>query len=96
MSMSSSLISKVAKAKQYADEPARIQFQDFTLTVRGENDIHTITFHNGQWHCGCRTFRDDGLCSHTMAVERVLSVTIPQDQRQGEPFSASGVHNIAI
>ncbi len=94
MSMSSSLISKVAKAKLYAEDPARIQFQDFTVTVRGDNDTHTISFHNGQWHCGCHAFRDDGLCAHTMAVERVLSITIPAELRQGEPFCASGVHNM--
>jgi hypothetical protein len=92
MSMSSSLISKVHKAKLYANDPARIQFQDFTLTVRGDNDTHTITLRDGTWHCTCRTFRDDTVCAHTMAVERVLSVTIPADVRQGEPFSASGVH----
>jgi hypothetical protein len=92
MSMSSSLISKVHKAKLYADDPARIQFQDFTVSVRGENDTHTVTFHDSQWHCGCRSFHDDQICAHTMAVERVLNITIPADARQGEPFSASGVH----
>jgi len=92
MSMSSSLISKVHKAKLYADDPARMQFQDFTVTVRGDNDTHTISLSQGKWHCTCRAFRDDGICSHTMAVERVLSITIPPDYRQGEPLSASGIH----
>ncbi len=94
MSMTSSLISKVAKAKQYSSEPERIQFQDFTLTMRGENDNHTITFHDGTWSCTCRTFHEDGLCAHTMAVERILSVTIPPMYRQGEPFSESGIHAV--
>ncbi len=92
MSMSSSLISKVHKAKLYSDDPARIQFQDFTVTLRGENDTHTVTFHDGTWNCSCRTFRDEKICAHTMAVERVLNITIPAAARQGEPFSASGVH----
>ena len=90
----SSIISKVAKAKQYSDDTSRIQFQDFTLTVRGENDTHTIAFHEMQWTCGCNTFRDDGLCAHTMAVERLLGITIPEASRQGEPYSASGIHQI--
>lgn len=94
MTMTSSLYSKVAKAKLYADEPDRIQFQDFTVTVRGDNDTHTITFDDGHWTCGCRAFTEDGLCAHTMAVERVLSITIPQAHRQGEPFSLSGIHQI--
>jgi hypothetical protein len=29
-----------------------------------------------------------------MAVERVLSITIPPDCRQGEPLSASGIHPV--
>ncbi len=94
MSMSSSIISKVAKAKLYADDPARIQFQDFTVTVRGENDTHTVTFQAGAWQCTCHTFHEDDVCAHTMAVERVLNVTIPSADRQGEPFSDSGVHSI--
>ncbi len=94
MSMSSSLISKVAKAKLYADDPSRMQFQDFTVAVRGDNDTHVVQLHNGQWTCGCHAFRDDGICAHTMAVERILSITIPSDCRQGEPFSASGIHAV--
>ena len=94
MSMSSSLISKVAKAKLYADDPSRIQFQDFTVSVRGDNDTHTVHFRDGQWTCGCHAFRDDNICAHTMAVERILSITIPSENRQGEPFSASGIHAV--
>ncbi len=93
MSMSSSLISKVHKAKLYADDPTRVQFQDFTLTVRGDNDTHTISLNQGKWHCTCRAFRDDDICAHTMAVERLLSITIPPAYRQGEPFSSSGIHS---
>jgi hypothetical protein len=92
MRMASSLISKVAKAKQYADDPARIQFQDFTLAVRGDNDTHTVAFHQGEWTCSCRSFHDDGFCAHSMAVERVLGITIPAAFRLGEPFSSSGIH----
>lgn len=94
MPTTSSLISKVAKAKLYSEEPDRIQFQDFTVTVRGDNDTHTITFHEGSWTCGCRAFKDDGLCAHTMAVERILNITIPLDYRQGEPMNTSGIHPI--
>ena len=94
MHMASSLISKVAKAKLYAAEPDRLQFQDFTLSVRGDNDTHTVAYHDGQWDCTCKSFTDDHFCAHTMAVERVLSITIPADHRQGEPFANSGIHPI--
>jgi hypothetical protein len=92
MHTTSSLISKVAKAKLYSDEPERIQFEDFVLTIRGDNAIHTIGLHDGSWTCTCHTFRDDGFCAHTMAVERLLGVTIPAAYRVGEPFGTSGIH----
>ncbi len=94
MHMASSLISKVAKAKMYAAEPERLQFHSFALTVRGDNDTHTVTFQEGVWDCTCKGFHEDHFCAHTMAVERILSVTIPQALRQGEPFDASGIHQV--
>jgi len=83
--MNSSMISKIAKAKRYAEEPERIQFTRFEATFRGENDIHTTIFDNGEWVCTCRFFQDWGDCSHTMAMQRVLGVTIPAAHRHGIP-----------
>jgi hypothetical protein len=87
--MHSSMIGKIAKAKQYAQEPERIQFTRFEASFKGENDIHTTSFDGGQWSCDCNFFADWGACCHTMAVERVLGVTIPADKRQGEPIKLS-------
>jgi hypothetical protein len=89
MPMHSSMIGKIAKAKQYAQEPERIQFSQFAATFRGENDTHTTSFDNGAWNCTCRFFSDWGTCCHTMAIERVLGVMVPADQRQGEPLNLS-------
>ena len=80
------MIGKIAKAKQYAQEPERIQFTRFEANFRGENDSHTTSFEAGKWGCTCGFFADWGTCCHTMAIERVLGVTIPAEQRQGEPF----------
>jgi len=89
--MHSSMIGKIAKAKQYAQEPERIQFTRFEATFRGENDTHTTSFDSGKWKCTCRFFGDWGTCCHTMAIERVLGVMIPAEQRQGEPLKASAL-----
>ena len=83
--MNSSMINKIAKAKRYAEEPERIQFTRFEATFRGENDVHTTTYDNGEWNCTCRFFHDWGDCSHTMAMQRVLGVTIPAAYRHGIP-----------
>ena len=84
----SSMVSKIAKAKRYAEEPQDIQFTHFEATFRGENDVHTTSWDNGQWHCTCRFFHDWGSCSHTMAMQQVLGVTIPNSQgkKVGQSF----------
>lgn len=87
--MHSSMIGKIAKAKQYAQEPERIQFMHFAATFRGENDSHTTSFADGKWHCDCNFFGDWGTCCHTMAIERILGVMIPAESRQGEPLRIS-------
>jgi hypothetical protein len=81
------MIGKIAKAKQYAEEPDRLQFGHFEATFRGENDTHTISFSDGTWHCSCHFFQDWDICCHTMAAERLLAVTIPAHQRQGMPIT---------
>lgn len=83
--MHSSMIGKIAKARQYAQEPERIHLTQFQATFHGENDTHELAFHDGDWHCSCNFFADWGTCSHTMAGERIFGVMIPAERRQGAP-----------
>ena len=72
------VIGKIEKAKMYADQPDRIQFNSFNVTIQGDNDgDHTVGFDSGNWSCDCNFFGSRGYCSHTMAMERVLGVMIP-------------------
>lgn len=87
--MHSSIIGKIAKAKQYAEQPDRLQLTRFEATFRGENDNHTVTFDQGTWNCTCHFFQDWEICAHTMAAERVLGVTIPSQHRQGVPITSA-------
>lgn len=75
--MDSGMIGKIEKAKRYAEERDRIKFESFTATFEGENNPHTVTFEGGQWSCDCDYFMTRGVCSHTMALERILEGTIP-------------------
>ena len=77
--MNSSLIGKIEKAKRYAKEPDRITLSDFTATFRGEHDSYTLSYRNKRWHCSCNFFAGWGLCSHTMAVEKILANMLPKD-----------------
>jgi hypothetical protein len=77
--MDSAMIGKIEKAKRYAEEPERIQFEQFQVIFRGTNTGHTVSFHKGTWRCTCHFFAGRGVCSHVMAMERVLGVMLPAD-----------------
>jgi len=66
------MISKIAKAKRYAEEPERIQFTHFEAKFRDNEDVHTVKYVKGEWHCTCRFFHDMGNCEHIIAMQRVL------------------------
>lgn len=72
------MIGKIEKAKRYAAQRDRINFEAFKVTFVGENNPHTVDYHDGEWHCDCDFFQTRGRCSHTMALEMILEGMIPQ------------------
>jgi hypothetical protein len=66
------MIGKIEKAKRYAQERNRIHFESFTVTIDGENNLHTVQYNSGEWHCDCDFFKTRGRCSHSMALEMIL------------------------
>ncbi len=71
------MIGKIEKAKFYAQEPERINFDSFAVRLEGDSgQEHQITYRSGDWGCDCSFFRTRGYCSHTMAMERVLGEMI--------------------
>jgi len=77
--MQSSLIGKIEKAKRYAQEAERVTFSEFSVEFRGEHDNYTTGYQDGKWHCSCHFFSSWGLCSHTMALERILGNMLPKE-----------------
>jgi hypothetical protein len=75
--MDSGMIGKLEKGIRYAQEPERFEFQQFTVTVQGAHRAHTVSYNGGQWSCGCDFFASRGRCSHTIGVEKVLGVMLP-------------------
>ena len=72
------MIGKIEKAKRYAEERNRIHFTNFTVTFDGENSPHTVKFDGVKWTCDCNFFHSRGVCSHTMALEKILQGMVPQ------------------
>ena len=77
--MQSSLIGKVEKAKRYAEERDRITFTDFRVNFRGDNDTYELRYEEGKWSCSCHFFSTRGMCSHTMALQRILDQMLPEE-----------------
>ena len=71
------MIGKIEKAKRYAEERNRIHFLSFTVMFNGQHDKHIVTYNDNTWHCDCNFFQTRGVCSHTMALERILESMIP-------------------
>jgi hypothetical protein len=83
--MDSSMIGKIVKAKRYAEQRDRISFSRFRVALRGVHADHVVEYQEGQWHCDCDFFGQRGVCSHTMAMERVLEeMVVPAQQKVPE------------
>lgn len=82
--MDTGMISKIEKAKIYAEErDDRIDFETLRVRLQGDNNTtpHIVEYNYGKWSCDCDFFASRGRCSHTMAIERVLQnmVELAQD-----------------
>jgi len=79
--MQSSLIGKIEKAKRYAQETNRVTFIEFSVKFHGENNEYDTSYSDGKWHCSCPFFSSWGLCSHTMALEKILAHMLPAEAK---------------
>ena len=70
--MDSSLTRKIEKAKNYVQQPDRIQLSNLRATFRGDNGDHTVTLEAGDWFCSCNYFATRAICSHTIAMQITL------------------------
>jgi hypothetical protein len=71
------MIGKIQKAKRYAQERERFQFDSLSVTIAGENNSHRVTLADGKWACDCDFFRNRAVCTHTMALEELLKGMLP-------------------
>ncbi len=75
--MHSSLIGKIQKADFYAQEPERIEIQEFAATFLGDHDTYLVTFREGRWKCTCEFSIEWDVCSHVIATQRLLGPITP-------------------
>ena len=87
--MNSSLIGKIEKATRYSTERERFKFNGLRATVDGDNGAHEVALQDGRWSCGCDFFAGWSVCSHTMAIERLLDGMLPHEARGQEHAQAA-------
>jgi hypothetical protein len=66
------MIGKIEKAKLYAEERDRFRFESFRVEIKGDNNVHYVSYDHGNWDCDCDFFASRSVCGHTMAMERIL------------------------
>ena len=78
--MDSSIIGKIEKARKYSEERDRVGITSFNATFRGHHNTYQVSFDSGTWHCQCHFFSNRGVCSHTMALQRILDGLLPKEK----------------
>ena len=76
--MHSSLISKIEKARTYAEEKERVNIITLGASFRGNHNVYEVSYDGGSWSCPCPFFASHDTCSHTMALQRILEGMLPQ------------------
>lgn len=84
----SAMISQIEKAMLYANEPERITFNSFEVHFKGDNNDHIVTYQDGQWCSTSNYFQAHGICSHIMALERMLNGSVKPVEIQMSPVLA--------
>lgn len=83
--MDYSMIGKIQKAKDYAEEPSRATFNSLTVEFTGSNDSYQLTLGPDGWHCTCPGFQLYGICPHIMSMERRFGMML---KRQPLPYAS--------
>jgi hypothetical protein len=73
------MVSKIEKARRYAEQPDRITFNAFTLEFQGDNNSYMISLEPHGWHCTCPGFGKHHICPHIMGLERMFKPMLKRD-----------------
>ena len=76
--MDSSIVSKIEKSRTYAEQKERVTITTLQASFDGNHNTYQITYDGAGWNCQCHYFDTRGVCSHTMALERILEGMLVQ------------------
>ncbi len=78
--MDYSMIGKIQKAKEYAQDPSRVTLNSLEAEFRGSNDTYRLTLSAEGWHCTCPGFQKYAICPHIMTLERLFEPMLKRDR----------------
>ena len=79
--MASSTVSKIDKSRTYAEQKERVTITTLQASFDGNHNTYQITYDEAGWDCQCHYFDTRGVCSHTMALERILEGMLVQREK---------------
>ncbi len=82
--MDASMINKIQKAREYANQPERVTFNSLALEFEGKNNSYFINLDAAGWSCSCPGFEKYAICPHIMALETVFK---PMLKRRPLPYA---------
>jgi hypothetical protein len=82
--MDTSMINKIQKAKEYAEQPERVTFHTLALEFHGDNSTYNLALGPDGWSCSCHGFQKYSICPHVMAIEIIFK---PMLKREPVPYA---------
>ena len=80
--MDYSMIGKIQKSKEYAEEPERVTFNNLSVEFKGDNDSYIVSLNPEGWNCTCPGSQKFGICPHIMTLERLFNAMIKRPRLQ--------------
>ncbi len=77
--MDTSMINKIQKAKEYAQQPEKVTFHSLALEFRGDNSEYHLELAPDGWSCSCPGFQKYGICPHVMTIEKMFKPMLKRD-----------------
>jgi nucleoside-triphosphatase len=66
------LLSKILKANKYLQDPTRFLIDGNSAMIDTDHATRRLIKKDGFWICGCGFFRENRICSHTIATEEFI------------------------
>lgn len=77
--MDTSMINKIQKSKEYAEEPQRATILTLAIEFKGDNNAYNIALAPDGWSCSCPGFNKYGICPHIMSLEKLFQPMLKRD-----------------